>query len=40
MLAKTTPEIVIVGAGPIGIAYAWGIKQINPKIEITILEKY
>jgi hypothetical protein len=39
MLEKN-PEIIIVGAGPIGIAYAWGIKQINPKIEITILEKY
>lgn len=31
---------MIVGAGPIGLAYAWGIKKLNPSLEVVVLEKY
>lgn len=33
-------NVVIVGAGPIGLAYAWGIKKLNPDLKIVVLEKY
>jgi 2-polyprenyl-6-methoxyphenol hydroxylase-like FAD-dependent oxidoreductase len=36
---KIDNEIVIVGAGPIGLAYAWGFKKLNPKLNVVVLEK-
>src|SRR5262245_7854891 len=33
-------KVVIVGAGPIGLAHAWGIKKLNPAIDVVVLEKY
>ncbi|KTC78050.1 FAD-dependent oxidoreductase [Legionella brunensis] len=33
-------DVVIVGGGPIGLAHAWGIKKLNPNLEIVVLEKY
>lgn len=38
MLAQS--EIPIVGGGPIGLAYAWGIKKINKALSVVVLEKY
>lgn len=33
-------DIVIVGAGPIGLAHAFGIKKLNPQLNVTVYEKY
>ncbi|CEK09698.1 FAD-dependent monooxygenase family protein [Legionella hackeliae] len=33
-------DVVIVGGGPIGLAYAWGMKKLNPNLDIVVLEKY
>lgn len=33
-------DVIIVGAGPIGLAHAWGIKKLNPKLKVLVLEKY
>ncbi|MCD6039686.1 MAG: uncharacterized protein K0S27_1086 [Gammaproteobacteria bacterium] len=38
--AKSAGNVVMVGAGPIGLAHAWGIKQLNPAIQIRVFEKY
>lgn len=32
--------VVIIGGGPIGLAHAIGIKKLNPKIPVTVYEKY
>jgi 2-polyprenyl-6-methoxyphenol hydroxylase-like FAD-dependent oxidoreductase len=32
--------VVIVGGGPIGLAQAWGIKKLNPALDVVVLEKY
>lgn len=34
------PDVVIVGAGPIGLAHAWGIKHLNPNLDVVVYEKY
>src|SRR4051794_31483904 len=33
-------DILVVGAGPIGLVNAWGMKRLNPKLKIVVLEKY
>lgn len=33
-------DILVVGAGPIGLVNAWGMKRLNPKLNIVVLEKY
>jgi hypothetical protein len=33
-------DIIIVGGGPIGLAHAWGIKKINPNLQVVVIEKY
>ena len=33
-------DILIIGAGPIGLIKAWGLKKLNPNLKIVILEKY
>ncbi|KTD76326.1 FAD-dependent oxidoreductase [Legionella waltersii] len=33
-------DILVVGAGPIGLINAWGMKRLNPNLKIVILEKY
>lgn len=33
-------NVVVVGAGPIGLAYALGIKKLNPDLKVVVLEKY
>ncbi|KTC66837.1 Kynurenine 3-monooxygenase [Legionella birminghamensis] len=33
-------DVVVVGAGPIGLLYAWSMKKINPALNIVIYEKY
>ncbi|MBA3537430.1 MAG: hypothetical protein H0T84_12625, partial [Tatlockia sp.] len=38
-MAKDT-DILVVGAGPIGLINAWGMKRLNPDLNIVILEKY
>jgi 2-polyprenyl-6-methoxyphenol hydroxylase-like FAD-dependent oxidoreductase len=38
--ANAKPTIVIVGGGPIGLPHAWGIKKLNPDLEVVILQKY
>ena len=35
-----TTDIVIVGAGPIGLVYAICIKKLNPALEVVVIEKY
>ncbi|TAL63545.1 MAG: hypothetical protein EPN84_04735 [Legionella sp.] len=37
---KKAADVVIVGAGPIGLAHAWAIKKLNPKLNVVVLEKY
>ncbi|MGL5741606.1 MAG: FAD-dependent oxidoreductase [Legionella sp.] len=38
-MAKDT-DVLVIGAGPIGLLNAWGMKQLNPKLKIVVLEKY
>ncbi|MDP3269698.1 MAG: hypothetical protein Q8M40_11740 [Legionella sp.] len=33
-------DVLIVGAGPIGLINAWGLKRLNPALNIVVLEKY
>lgn len=33
-------DVLVVGAGPIGLINAWGMKYLNPKLNIVVLEKY
>ncbi|MFA6302681.1 MAG: hypothetical protein WC627_06065 [Legionella sp.] len=33
-------DVVIIGGGPIGLAHAWGVKKLNPKLNVVVLEKY
>ncbi|RAP35113.1 hypothetical protein B1207_13475 [Legionella quinlivanii] len=33
-------DVVIVGAGPLGLAHAWAMKKLNPELSIVIYEKY
>ncbi|HAT1130431.1 TPA: hypothetical protein NR353_001603 [Legionella pneumophila] len=33
-------DVLVVGAGPIGLINAWGMKQLNPNLKIVVLEKY
>jgi 2-polyprenyl-6-methoxyphenol hydroxylase-like FAD-dependent oxidoreductase len=33
-------DVLVIGAGPIGLINAWGIKQLNPNLKIVVLEKY
>lgn len=33
-------DVVIIGGGPIGLAHAWGIKQLNPALKVVVYEKY
>ncbi len=39
-MAMYMTDVVIVGAGPIGLAFAWALKQLNPNLKIVIYEKY
>lgn len=34
-----TTDVVIVGGGPAGLACAWRLKQLNPDLSVTLLEK-
>lgn len=38
-MSKDT-QIVVVGAGPIGLIKIWGMKRLNPDLKIVVLEKY
>lgn len=33
-------DVLVVGAGPIGLVNAWGMKRLNPNLKIVVLEKY
>lgn len=33
-------DVVIVGGGPIGLAHAFGIKRLNPLLNVVVFEKY
>ena len=33
-------DVVILGAGPVGLATALGIKAINPELSVLVVEKY
>jgi hypothetical protein len=33
-------DVLIVGGGPIGLAHAWGIKCLNPQLNVVVFEKY
>ncbi|WED43441.1 FAD-dependent oxidoreductase [Legionella cardiaca] len=33
-------DVVIVGGGPIGLAHAWGLKKLNPDVNVVVFEKY
>lgn len=33
-------DVEIVGAGPIGLANAWGLKKPNPDLKVVVIEKY
>ncbi|HRD68505.1 MAG TPA: hypothetical protein PK657_00015 [Legionella sp.] len=33
-------DVLVVGAGPIGLINAWGLKRLNPALNIAVLEKY
>ncbi|MCA0403723.1 MAG: hypothetical protein LCH30_07995 [Proteobacteria bacterium] len=33
-------NVLVVGAGPIGLVNAWGMKHLNPNLKIVVLEKY
>lgn len=39
-MSQPPTDILIIGAGPIGLAHAWGLKKLNPHLNIKILEKY
>lgn len=38
--SEQSADVVIVGGGPIGYIQAWGLKKINPDLNIVVLEKY
>ena len=33
-------DVLVIGAGPIGLVNAWGMKRLNPNLKIIVLEKY
>ena len=33
-------DVLIVGAGPIGLVNAWALKHLNPDLNVVVLEKY
>ncbi|MDP1603980.1 MAG: hypothetical protein Q8M03_12025 [Legionella sp.] len=33
-------DVLVIGAGPIGLINAWGMKHLNPHLNIVVLEKY
>ena len=33
-------DVLIIGAGPIGLLKAYGLKKLNPRLKIVVLEKY
>ncbi len=33
-------DVLVIGAGPIGLVHAWGMKYLNPELNIVVLEKY
>ena len=38
-MSKDT-QVLVVGAGPIGLIKIWGMKCLNPNLKIVVLEKY
>lgn len=33
-------DVLVIGAGPVGLVNAWGMKHLNPNLNIIVLEKY
>lgn len=33
-------DVIVIGAGPIGLINAWGMKKLNPNLKLVVLEKY
>ena len=38
-MAENT-DVLVIGAGPIGLINAWGIQRLNPSLNVVVLEKY
>lgn len=38
-MAENT-DVLVIGAGPIGLINAWGMQRLNPSLNIVVLEKY
>ncbi len=34
------PDFIAVGGGPLGLAFAWGMKSLHPRLKFVVLEKY
>lgn len=39
-LENLNPDFIAVGGGPLGLAFAWGMKSLHPRLKFDVLEKY